>query len=197
MSVLSSRQIKHAIDEHKLIEPDPEQLSVDYLRTAWESGLNRIEGVNFELSLGAVFKKVPGYRDMGFIGVSERRTPSYVEVPPDTELARPKWYLDSGFYELKTFETVSQPLFLASRLVQKRTLVTFGAALVFADVAPGFSGKLGIGLYVFPDCIVPIERGALFMSISFATIDDAEGVTSWDGVWKDNRLFLEKSERPR
>jgi deoxycytidine triphosphate deaminase len=195
MSVLSSRQIKALITDEsvKLIEPDEEQLNKPKLKAAWDKGLKRVEGVNFELSLDKVFRKEHVYSNTWFIGVEERRTPSFIEEPAVNN----KWILNTGFYELKTFETINQPLFLASRLVAKRTVITFGTLLVFADVAPGYSGKLGIGLYVFPGCCLPIERGALFASISFSYILDAEGVEKWQGVWGTNTVGLDKAERPR
>jgi hypothetical protein len=54
-----------------------------------------------------------------------------------------------------------------------------------------------VGLVVFPGCSLTIEKGALFMSISFAKIGDADGVEAWNGVWKDSKMFLDKTERPR
>jgi deoxycytidine triphosphate deaminase len=193
--ILSSRQIKDAITNYDLITPDDEQMTNVRLRRAWQKGVARVEGVNFELSLGKVMAKVPSdeYRPE-FIGVESRQTPEYDEIPSN---GCDWWELGPGFYQAQTFESINQPLFLASRLVEKRTVITFGCSLILADVSPGYSGKLGVGLVVFPGCSLTIEKGALFMSISFAKIGDADGVEAWNGVWKDSKMFLDKTERPR
>ena len=105
-----------------------------------EREIKNPEGAGFDLRLGEVFK----IEGEGFLGVSERETPSAIPI------AGGEKYQDitevqihpGEFYLFKTIETVNIPEDITVNIKPRTTTFRSGIYIRSGNVAPGYSGEL-------------------------------------------------------
>lgn len=167
-----------------------------------ERELTNPEGAGFDLRVGEVLEMKKG---RAFLGIIERQTPEVESVAvynPGVDKQETYRLLPGKFMLITTIEEVRVPLNLASHLFARSTLFRSGAILLCTQIAPGYQGKLTMGLYNFRevpenddsnDYALDIEMGARVAHIQF------EGVlgigSKYRGQWQGGRISATKKEK--
>lgn len=156
-----------------------------------ERELNNPEGTGYDLRIANLWR--PTRTEGSFIGVKERDTPRYEEVPTIEWNGMTGWRLHhQGFWLAETIETVNMPLWLAGRLSARTTTFTCGLFFAFGPVQPGYMGTLRFGLRNVDYANTFLEVGARIVHIQFDPIfGEAE---QYRGQWQGGRVFTTSKE---
>ena len=151
--------------------------------------LENPEGAGFDLRIGELYET----SGQGFLGVTERETPSmnllakYKEGEATEVLLKPNTY-----YVLKTIESVCMPESLLAIMTPRSTLFRSGVYVFGGQVPPGYAGELNMGIYNFRQEEFRLEMGARVVHIMFFEVK-GEG-NLYRGQWQGGRVTTEKKE---
>jgi len=167
--MIGTKELLRLVREQKLVE----DLS--------ERELNNPEGSGFDLRLGEIFRVTKGE---AFLGITERMTPKtelIAKYGVDKEIT-----LNPGdFVVATTLEKVNLPKGVVAIFRPRLTLLTSGVALLTAQAAPGFSGKLSIPIKHLGSNPFRIELGARFVHAMFLYTTD--NISNYRGQWQGGR----------
>ena len=155
-----------------------------------EREIKNPEGAGFDLRLGEVFK----IEGEGFLGVSERETPSAISI------AGGEKYQDitevqihpGEFYLFKTIETVNIPEDITVNIKPRTTTFRSGIYIRSGNVAPGYSGELTFAVKNEGPSIVRIEIGARIVHAQFYRVEGSSN--TYRGQWQGGRVTTESRE---
>lgn len=167
-----------------------------------ERELTNPEGAGFDLRIGEVLELRKG---KAFLGITERQTPevkALVKFRPRAKKQEIFRLMPGQFILITTIEGVNTPIDLAPHLFARSTLFRSGAILLCTQIAPGYKGKLTLGLYNFrevpayenpADYAIEIEMGARVAHIQFTRVE-GEG-SRYRGQWQGGRVAATKKEK--
>ncbi|TSC89323.1 MAG: deoxycytidine deaminase [Microgenomates group bacterium Gr01-1014_5] len=163
--------------------------------------LKNPEGAGFDLRIGEVLELKPG---RAFLGVTERETPDVKTLAKFRSRAKKQdtfKLMPGQFVLITTIEEVKTPIDLAPHLFARSTLFRSGATLLCTQIAPGYKGKLTMGLYNFrevpphanpADYVIEIEMGARVAHVQFERVE-GEGA-QYRGQWQGGRVAATQRE---
>lgn len=163
--------------------------------------LTNPEGAGFDLRVGEVLNLQKG---KAFLGVDERQTPgvkSLVKFKPRLRKQAVFRLMPGQFALISTVEEINTPVDLAPHLFARSTFFRSGAILLCTQIAPGYKGKLTMGLYNFrevpphanpADYAIEIEMGARVAHIQFDRVE-GEGA-HYRGQWQGGRVAATQRE---
>lgn len=146
------------------------------------------EGTGIEVRIGKVYS----VKGKGFLGVEERETP---KAELKAEFGKDKSYtLKPGeFVIVETMERVNLPDDIQGMISPRSTLCRSGIQLLFAQIDPGYSGTINMGLKNLSDEPFTFELGARAAKFFFFTVDGS--THSYRGQWKGGRVSTDGREK--
>ena len=155
-----------------------------------ERELKNPEGAGFDLRIEELYK----IEGKGFLGVEERETPQTKLIarfnsqkPAKVSLA-PKTY-----YLMRTIEKLNMPENLLAIFTPRSTLFRSGVYIFGGQTAPGYKGKLTVGIYNFRDEEFELEMGSRVFHIMFFEVKGKSNL--YRGQWQGGRITTEKKEK--
>ncbi|MDO8470684.1 MAG: hypothetical protein Q7S63_01780 [bacterium] len=151
--------------------------------------LENPEGAGFDLRVGEIYE-VEG---QGFLGVTERETPSMKLLASFKEGETQEVLLKSHtYYTVKTVEDVNMPDDILALMTPRSTLFRSGVYCFGGQVPPGYKGGLTMGMYNFRDTDFRLEMGARIVHIMFFAVEGKGNM--YRGQWQGGRVTTNEKE---
>lgn len=155
-----------------------------------ERELTNPEGAGFDFCIGTLYRLTGN----GFLGVTERETPTMEEVAIFSPSENRNVTLEPHvYYVMKTIERVNTPGDIAILFRPRSTLYRSGVALFTGNGAPGYNGELNFGIMNLRNEPFMLEMGARVVHAMFYEV---KGETAqYRGQWQGGRTTTDGKEK--
>jgi deoxycytidine triphosphate deaminase len=149
------------------------------------------EGCGIDVRIGKIHEISEG---RGFLGIEERKTPTYELVASYEEGKKKVLSLKPGrIYIGETIEEIDTPKNIFGRFYPRHTLFKNGILVLGQKTDPGYKGKFSFVMINLSDREFKLELGS---RIAMFVFHEIRGRTfSYRGQWKGGRAFIERKEK--